>query len=220
MKKLFAIPLLTGLLLLTGCNQEDPEQASETTPEENQQETEQNSESDDKQDQQDQNNDENNNNNHNNNNNENNESSDQSNESDQESSDPFDKGRATTVLTEYEEAFKKVISYTNDELKQQEYTTKQQLQEHFQHFMSEDLAQSMVDTYFREEDDGLYVIATEGPTFLAEDKTYTFTKNEEGSATVTQERENQLIGHVEMEYNLTKKDGFWIVEEVTHKDLG
>lgn len=147
-------------------------------------------------------------------------SSDNSSDQSNVPSDSLDKDRAEVVLTEYEEAFKKVISFKDEQRKQKEFKTKEALVEHFEHFMSTAHAQYLADTYFREKDDGLYVIATEPPVFLKEDQPFTFIQIDDTSATIIQERENQLIGHVKMEYELTKKDnGQWIVKDVFSSEV-
>ncbi|WP_143484622.1 hypothetical protein [Halalkalibacillus sediminis] len=125
------------------------------------------------------------------------------------------KDRAQTVLEEYEEAFKKVINYTDENGKQKEYTTKEGLEEHFRHFMSAHWAAHIVDTYFEERDDGLYVKETDGPIFLQEDQEFSYANNKGTNVIVTQERDNQLTGNVEMQYVLMVNNGRWIVHDVT-----
>lgn len=219
------IPCLSGLLLLAGCNQET-DQIANNNPEEVENEqnpSEQNNRNSNDDQKQEQGNDDSTNNKNGNGNDERNsdsgdENSEQKDESEQ-ASDSINKEKAEVVLTEYEEAFKNVINNTNQELKQQEYSNQQQLKKYFQNFMSEDLALSLMDTFIREEEDGLYIVATEGPLFLEEDQPYTFTKNDKETATVTQERENPMIGHIQMEYTLTKKEDSWIVEEINSEQL-
>lgn len=219
------IPFLTGLLLLSGCNQND-EQTTDTQPDENETnyvQTDQNSDSsdpnqkqenkDEEENERDTDQDENTN-----QNDEDKKNSDQTDDSTQ-ASEPLDKERAKVVLKEYEKVFQDVINNTNKELKQQEFTEKQQLQEHFQNFMSEDLALTLMEAFIREEEDGLYIVATEAPLFLKEEEPFTFTKNDEKSATVTQERENPMIGHIEMQYTITKNEGSWVVKSISSDQL-
>lgn len=190
MKKLFMI-LIIGVFMLTACSEQEANQGERNGNEPTegvQEDTPENSEPT-------------------------NDDSNHQNDSEQPL-DEFDKGRAEVVLTEYEKAFKKVINNTDDQLKQLEYTNKQGLKEHFEHFMSAEIAQSWVDTYFQEKEDGLYVIATEGPVFLQEDKPFTFTKTTDETATVVQERNNELIGHVKMKYTLKlNNDNIWFVDK-------
>lgn len=200
MIKLLSIVLI-GFLFLGGCNQEDTGQTDDATPveenEENQNIEEPNQSEENGKDTTEE---------------------EEGNQS-EENSDSIDKGRAETVLTEYEQAFQKVVSYTNESGKQQEYTTKQGLIEHFKHFMSEEIAQSLVNTYFEERDGGLYVVPMDAPIFLQEDQPYTFTKNDDGTVTITQERNNELYGHLNVEYTLAKRDGFWIVQNIESHGL-
>ncbi|WP_227939377.1 hypothetical protein [Alkalihalobacillus deserti] len=204
--KIFTISILIGLLLLSGCGQEDTEKSGDPKTTQEQEDNYQTGDTlvppvesieHEKNDS-------------------NKEKSNRNNDQLDEASNSFDKERAKVVLTEYEKAFQKVVNSTNDKLKQREYTTKQELREHFQHLMSGDLATSMVDTYFREKDDGLYVVATEPPTFLKEDQPFTLTKSSDESATVTQERNNEFIGHVKVDFTLTKKEDFWIIKDIKH----
>lgn len=220
------IPCLAGLLLLAGCNQESDQTANNNSQEvENDQNLSEqdntNSTNDQNQDQENEYN-ENNTNENNNDKEQNNDSEDghaEQNDESEQASDTLNKEDAEVVLTEYEEAFKNVINNTNQELKQQEYTNQQQLKVYFQNFMSEDLALSLMDTFIREEEDGLYIVATEGPLFLEEDQPFTFTKKDKETATITQERKNPMIGHIQMEYTLTIKEDSWIVDEINSEQL-
>ncbi|MRH44646.1 hypothetical protein GH741_18530 [Aquibacillus halophilus] len=228
MKKLFLVTF-TGFLMLSGCGLENEEAQNEQNEEQQNEEEQQNDEEQDNENNQDNSseqgtNEEENDNqsnedstNNNSDENQNNENSDD--QSDEQTSDSFDKGRAEVVLTEYKEAFNKVINNRNDDLKLNEFSTKQELTEHFNQFMSQELSRTMVDRYFREEDDGLYLTPMDAPVFLQEDQQFTFNKTGDGSATVVQERQNQLIGHVNMEYSLTKKDDSWIVEDVERTEI-
>lgn len=205
MKKLFILALV-GMFMLAGCSSNQPNQGENESPNEGVQENPSNHVG-------------NNENIPNENEGQTDSDNENSNQNENQSADEFDKGRAEVVLTEYEKAFKKVVSYVDDQQKQKEYSTKQELIEHFEHFMSSELAQSWADTYFEEKEDGLYVKATEGPIFLQEDEAFSFSKTD-GTAEVVQERKNQLMGHVEMKYMLSKqKDNIWIVEQVQRNEI-
>lgn len=131
----------------------------------------------------------------------------------------LDKGKAQVVLEDYEEAFKKVISYTTKDGELKEYKTKAALKEHFAHFMSEEKATEMINTYFEMRDGALHVISMDGPTFLLTDKPYEFKEGENGSYKVIQERDNEIIGHANMIYTLVKTDGVWVVDQVEREEL-
>ncbi|MYL34834.1 hypothetical protein GLW05_14665 [Pontibacillus yanchengensis] len=137
------------------------------------------------------------------------------------STNSLDKGRAQVILEDYEKAFKMVINNINDQQKLKEYSTKQELQDHFEHFMSTDRANSFVNTYFRVEEDGLYVKAMGGPTFLLEDEAFSFEKVSNQQYQVIQERYNQQMGptNVRNIFTLVKQDGIWIVEQVEQEEI-
>ena len=191
MKKLVTIPLLSGILLLAGCSS-DSDQTANTNSEEVERKKNQSEQNDD--------------------------SGDEQNESEQ-AADTLNKEEAKVVLTDYEKAFKYVINNTNQELKQQEFTNQQQLKEYFQNYMSEDLAISFMETFIRVEEDGLYIVATEGPLFLDTEQPFTFTEIDGATASVTQERENTMSGHIQIEYTLTSNEDLWIVEEINSEQL-
>ncbi len=130
--------------------------------------------------------------------------------------DTFEKESVKMVLTEYERAFLAVVHDTNDTLKLNNYTTKQELVEYFQQLMSVELATSLVDAYFTEKKGGLFVVATEPPTFLEEGQPFTVTTNGDGSATVTQEHNNDFMGHVQVEFTLAKQEDRWMIIDVQH----
>lgn len=224
LKNLVTISLLTGLLLIAGCNQDTEQTANSNSEnverEKNQSEQDNNqSNADQKQERE---NDTSNTSESNKNEEQNSHSEDRNskkNDQSEQASDTLNKEQAKVVLSDYEEAFKNVINNTNQELKQQEYTDQQQVKKYFQNFMSEDLALSLMDTFIRKEEDGLYIVATEGPLFLEEDQPFTFTKSDQETATVTQERENPMIGHIQMEYTITKNEDSWIVQEIDSEQL-
>lgn len=131
----------------------------------------------------------------------------------------FDKGRAEVVLEDYAKAFNKVINYTTEDGQLKEYQTKPELKDHFRHFMSETQATQMIDTYFEMRDGKLHVKSMDGPTFLQTDQPYELNKVSEDKYQVVQERDNQLIGHVNMIYTLVHEDGIWIVKDVSREEI-
>lgn len=221
LKKLVTIPLLLGILLLAGCSS-DSDQTANTNSEEverKKNQSEQNDDlSNDSQNQEQENDDSSNTNKSNNDEERNSDSGDEQNESEQ-AADTLNKEEAKVVLTDYEKAFKYVINNTNQELKQQEFTNQQQLKEYFQNYMSEDLAISFMETFIRVEEDGLYIVATEGPLFLDTEQPFTFTEIDGDTASVTQERENTMSGHIQIEYTLTNNEDLWIVDDINSEQL-
>ncbi|MDL4841854.1 ribonuclease E domain-containing protein [Aquibacillus rhizosphaerae] len=142
-----------------------------------------------------------------------------SNHSDEQNTNLFDKERAEVVLTDYKEAFNKIINNTTDNQMLLEFGTKQDLVEHFKDFMSEDLAQSMTDTYFQEKQDGLYIVPMDAPIFLQEEEPFALSKPDDETATVVQERKNELMGHVKVEYTLTKNNDSWVIDDIKTTEL-
>ncbi|KGX89585.1 hypothetical protein [Pontibacillus marinus] len=238
MKKILTTSL-AGLLVLGGCafgsdensntsgdqneDEKDKTQQEEKNQNENQDNTKDEKDSDmnnndsDESSKSDKNNDDTQNNEENND--ENNQSSDKD-SNNTEAKHPMNKDRAQTELEEYEEAFKKVISYTKDDGELKEYKTKDKLKEHFMHFMSAEQADELINTYFEMQDDALHVKAMDGPKFLDSDQPFEFKQGSNGNYKVVQETDNELNGHIKTTYTLTVNDGgYWIIQDVTSESL-
>lgn len=127
--------------------------------------------------------------------------------------------QAKEVLNDYQEKFMSVIENTEDDGTLIDYDSKEALKEEFMTVMSEDLADSFVSHYFEEENDKVYVVATEAPVWFKEDSDFSFEQVNDVEYEVTQDQSNELIGNVRMTYVITSTDDSWIVSEVRSEDL-
>lgn len=123
------------------------------------------------------------------------------------------------VLEQFEITYWEVVESANSDGKVKDFDSKKALTGHFMRIMSPELARWHVETYFKEEDDGLYVIPTDSPTFFTEEKPYEVEKVDQRKYKVIQERQNEMIGHVKMIYILSFKEDKWIVEAIASEDL-
>ncbi|WP_163581517.1 hypothetical protein [Gracilibacillus saliphilus] len=131
----------------------------------------------------------------------------------------LDQEQAKEVLNDYQEKFMSVIENTEDDGTLIDYDSKEALKEEFMTVMSEDLADSFVSHYFEEENDKVYVVATEAPVWFKEDSDFSFEQVNDVEYEVTQDQSNELIGNVRMTYVITSTDDSWIVSEVRSEDL-
>lgn len=127
------------------------------------------------------------------------------------------KEEAEEILIEYKNTFE---VETNNDGEVIQYDTKEELFNHFTSIMSEQLANSFLETYFKEENGKLSIIPKDAPTWLKTHKSFQLDQKSETEILVKQERNNQLIGHIEMIYTLSYENDRWIVEGIEKKDLG
>ncbi|AOM84643.1 hypothetical protein [Salisediminibacterium beveridgei] len=86
--------------------------------------------------------------------------------------------------------------------------------------MSQEEADFHLDTYFREEDGTVTVISTEAPVCFDDSEGYTF-EHEAQSAAIVQERDNELIGHINMIYDFAYTDEHedWQIDRIESEQL-
>ncbi|SFL91992.1 hypothetical protein [Salibacterium qingdaonense] len=126
--------------------------------------------------------------------------------------------RAVEVMTAYRESFETLVNET-DSQRVESYESLDGVRQHFEEVMSEDLAQWMTDSYFREESDGIYVVAMDAPTWLQEDQSFTLEQEARDHVRIVQERNNEMLGHVEMVYHAVYNGDRWILDEIVSTQL-
>ncbi|MGY4690820.1 hypothetical protein [Salibacterium sp. K-3] len=126
--------------------------------------------------------------------------------------------RALEVMNAYRESFETLVNET-DSQRVESYQTLDEVQQHFEDVMSTDLAEWMTDSYFREGDDGVYVIAKDAPTWLQQDQSFELEQEAEDHVRIVQERDNEMLGHVEMIYHAVYDGSQWIVDEIETNEL-
>ncbi len=133
----------------------------------------------------------------------------------------LDRATAKEVLHVYKQTFTTLVNEaeTNTDGLIQSFSSKEEVQTHFEEIMSKNLAFSMVESYFMEQNEKLYLISKMGPTWLDEEADFEFHKVNKKIYTVIQEQENLLIGHVKMSYQLQRENEKWIVDKVESKQL-
>ncbi|MFD2706638.1 hypothetical protein [Salibacterium lacus] len=139
-------------------------------------------------------------------------------QSEEEAPPELTEERALEVMSAYRESFETLINDT-DSQRVESYQTLDEVQQHFEEVMSTDLAEWMTDSYFREEDDGIYVIAKDAPTWLQEDQSFALEEEARDHVRIVQERDNEMLGHVEMIYNAVYDGNQWIVDEIETNEL-
>lgn len=124
------------------------------------------------------------------------------------------KSDSEQILIQYKDTFMNIVEKTDENGKVTDYDSKEELISHFTTIMSMDLAEWFAETYFREENDQLFLKAMDAPTWFVNDKPYTLEKINEQEYNVIQERNNELLGHVNMIYKLSYQGKKWIVSDI------
>ncbi|GGM39801.1 hypothetical protein GCM10011351_27430 [Paraliobacillus quinghaiensis] len=187
-----AITLLMFLVMPTFLD--DDENTGDNTTSENEQQEEQ-----DNQDNQEEQNDE------------------QQNEDDQNKQ--FTKETAQNVMQNYKQNFTTLIDSAEQDGLLPSFESQSEVHDHFTEVMSDDLASWMVESYINEEDDGVYLIAKDGPTWLAEDTDFSIEEVTDEHYKIIQERNSEMLGHREMIYHAKWQEDKWIVDSIDSKKL-
>ncbi|SFP67876.1 hypothetical protein [Salibacterium halotolerans] len=126
--------------------------------------------------------------------------------------------RAVEVMTSYRESFETLVNDT-DSQRVASYESLDGVRQHFEKVMSEELAQSMTDSYFRMQNGSVYVVAMDAPTWLQEDQSFTLEQEAEDHVRIVQERSNEMLGHVEMVYHAVYNGDRWILDDIVSTQL-
>ncbi|MGP4071548.1 hypothetical protein ACTWQB_03215 [Piscibacillus sp. B03] len=120
------------------------------------------------------------------------------------------------VISNYEET---ITSLKNENTQEIDFDSKDEVMDYLTQAMSYSLAESHIDTYIEERDDGLYLVPTEFPVFINTDEDYQTSQEDANTYHVTQEQDTELTDHIEMTFIITNHDGTWIVDEVEVEQL-
>ncbi|SDK17576.1 hypothetical protein [Sediminibacillus albus] len=91
-----------------------------------------------------------------------------------------------------------------------QYDSKARLEQEFKGIMVWPLADHFVDTYFKEENDKLYMREIDGPYKLNTNQDYTLEKISDTKYKLTQEGANQLRGEYTLTINYSFEAGKWV----------
>lgn len=132
----------------------------------------------------------------------------------------LDKSAALEVMNNYKNTFLEIAETSSQDGQVADYQSKQELIDYFSSkVMSDDLATWYAETYFREENGELFIQAMDAPTWLQEDQPFELEKVNDQEYRVIQERNNALLGHVNMIYILAFQGNTWVVKEIQQETM-
>lgn len=123
------------------------------------------------------------------------------------------------IMSNYKESFMKLVDNRDEKGRLSELSSKDEVITHFTSTMSKELAEWYAQTYFREENGKIILKAMDSPTWFVQDKEYSLDNVDERNYKLIQERNNELLGHVNMIYNLTYNQEKWIVDSIDIEHL-
>ncbi|MGN8645241.1 hypothetical protein ACTNEO_03990 [Gracilibacillus sp. HCP3S3_G5_1] len=109
-----------------------------------------------------------------------------------------------------------LVQEVDDHYKVVRFNTKEELINAFEPYIVREAVQPYIDFYFKEKEDGLYILPTETPPWFDKDEDYN-KKIEDNKVTITQANENALYGKYTIEMGFEKMDGTWKIVNISHK---
>ncbi|MGP4040544.1 hypothetical protein ACTWP4_11730 [Gracilibacillus sp. D59] len=109
-----------------------------------------------------------------------------------------------------------LVQEIDDHYKVVRFNTKEELTNAFEPYIVKEAVKPYIDFYYKEKEDGLYIVPTETPPWFEKDKDYE--KESEGNkVTITQTNENELYGTYTIEIVFKKIDSKWKIANISHK---
>ncbi|MFS0559562.1 hypothetical protein AB1K91_02365 [Terribacillus sp. 179-K 1B1 HS] len=109
----------------------------------------------------------------------------------------------------------KVTQETDENYKVLNYNSKEELLKSFDEVATRDVSESIVDFYFSEEADGLYILPTETPAWFDPDNSYKVETDSDKYVTITQSNTDDLHGNYTIEIKFLY-DGGWKIAAVKY----
>ncbi|MFP7492147.1 hypothetical protein SFC66_00060 [Terribacillus saccharophilus] len=95
------------------------------------------------------------------------------------------------------------------------YNTKEELLKSFDEVAAREVSEPIVDFYFTEEADGLYILPTETPAWFNPDNSYKVETDSDKYVTITQSNTDELYGNYTIEIKFLY-DGGWKIAAVKY----
>lgn len=133
---------------------------------------------------------------------------------DEETNNTVPNPDAEQIMSNYKDSFMKLVENRDEKGRLSNLSSKDEVITHFTSTMSKELAEWYAETYFREENGNIILKAMDAPTWFVQDKEYSLDNVDERNYKLIQERNNELLGHVNMIYNLTFNEEKWIVDSI------
>ncbi|WP_052345709.1 hypothetical protein [Paucisalibacillus sp. EB02] len=104
---------------------------------------------------------------------------------------------------------------SNDNVKK--YNNKASLMKDFENIAAEEVVKPYIDYYYKEENDGLYIIPTETPPWFDKQNEYDVVQLNQNKILVKQNNQSELFGEYGINIEMTFANQEWKVTKITHR---
>ncbi|WP_088105604.1 hypothetical protein [Halalkalibacter urbisdiaboli] len=123
----------------------------------------------------------------------------------------LDKQTAADLLTTFSD---KLNLSVDDQMKVQEYATKDEFFQSFSNIASRECVEEYYGYLFTEEDDGLYLLASETPVWVNVEDDFALNEISSEHYVLVQNSSNELYGKYEISISFDYKDGHWLINTI------
>ncbi|PKR78139.1 hypothetical protein CEY16_09505 [Halalkalibacillus sediminis] len=117
-----------------------------------------------------------------------------------------------------EEFMSRLVQEADENYKVKNFDTLAKLKEHFQPLASEDVINEFVNYFYKEQEDGLYIVPTETPAWFIPDNDYEVENVNEQEYVVTQTNQTELDGTYTIVFNIQlNEDGKATIIDVQYQ---
>lgn len=109
-----------------------------------------------------------------------------------------------------------IVQDTDSDYRVIDYDSKEKLLNTFKTIATREVAQVYIDFYFKEEDNGLYIVPTETPPWFNPNNDYDVVQLNHDQVAVIQENQSDLYGDYSIEIEFTREGEDWRISQVTH----
>lgn len=120
------------------------------------------------------------------------------------------------VISLTDRFMEELVQNTDESYKVVNYQTKKAFIEDFTQLTSQEVAEEYINTYYVQEEDGLYVIPTSTPPWFVKEQAYEMERVAEDTFIITQHNRSELHGEYTLELKLTYQDK-WKITDTVHK---
>ncbi len=119
----------------------------------------------------------------------------------------------TSVTSEFMD---QLVQKSNQDSRVVAYDSKEDLIESFSSIANKSVAKEYVDFYYKEYNNGLYILPTDTPPWFQENESYTTETLEDGRIAVTQHNTSELYGKYTVSFVFTHTNEGWIIDGINH----
>ncbi|KGP89781.1 hypothetical protein N780_10000 [Pontibacillus chungwhensis BH030062] len=109
-----------------------------------------------------------------------------------------------------------LVQKSNQESRVMAYDSKKELIKSFSSIANKSVAKEYVDFYYKEYNNGLYILPTDTPPWFQENESYTTETLEDGRIAVTQHNTSELYGKYTVSFVFTHTNEGWIIDGISH----